>query len=290
MSSNNTLNSNVKRYVNGYISAKNSGNQNTIAPLNSNMIRNLKRFINNKRAGAAGAAVAAVQNAGANKIVALGAGQAVLSSTPSSSVENVGKMAARLTNQKGGNSRQNVVAAYNAAFQHAVSIGHPPPVAAQEANKVASEVALNIVPNIKKASNLVSNATGKSPNRINMNFLNSIGNNPTNKQLSTVRRILSDPFSSNNLKARAKSILGPTRGESLLRQAQEPESHPINTRLYKTIKAPNGRNVMLMRANNSARWNFKNNYNSKKYNLNNRLSNNPTIREAVNLSESNLFR
>jgi hypothetical protein len=45
----------------------------------------------------------------------------------------------------------------------------------------------------------------------------------------------------------------------------------------------------VFRANNKARWNFKNDENKTKYNLNNRNKNTPVIRKNVNLNASALY-
>lgn len=56
----------------------------------------------------------------------------------------------------------------------------------------------------------------------------------------------------------------------------------------KMVKAPNGRNIAVVRTNSSSRWTFKNNANKAKYNLNNRNKNTPTIRN-VNVSTGSMF-
>jgi hypothetical protein len=74
----------------------------------------------------------------------------------------------------------------------------------------------------------------------------------------------------------------PTRANGLLAQA-------ARVNLEKTITAPNGRRIVVIRANNKARWNFKNPNNGKTYNLNNRTENIPVIRRNVSLNTSRLF-
>jgi hypothetical protein len=81
------------------------------------------------------------------------------------------------------------------------------------------------------------------------------------------------------------------RGSSLLRQAasaqtQRPATSP---NLEKTVKAPNGRSIVVIRANKNARWNFKNDENKSKYNLRNRNKNEPVVYE-VNVNSGNLFK
>lgn len=81
----------------------------------------------------------------------------------------------------------------------------------------------------------------------------------------------------------------PTRAEGLFAAGQQAQAQrPSRPNLEKTIKAPNGRNIVVIRANNKARWNFKNNANKQKYNLRNRLANTPVAYE-VNVNTGSLF-
>ena len=82
-----------------------------------------------------------------------------------------------------------------------------------------------------------------------------------------------------------------TRGNSLLRQAAAaPTQRPATSaNLEKTVKAPNGRNIVVVRANKNERWNFKNDENKSKYNLRNRNKNEPVVYE-VNVNSGNLFK
>jgi len=86
------------------------------------------------------------------------------------------------------------------------------------------------------------------------------------------------------------SPAAPTRAESLMTQTTRQQSpRQTNPNLEKTIKAPNGRNIVVIRAQKNARWNFKNEENKTKYNLNNRNKNTPVIRN-VNLNASSMFK
>jgi len=91
----------------------------------------------------------------------------------------------------------------------------------------------------------------------------------------------------------AAAFVGPvnnpplTRSESIVAQSQRQQAPP--QAIEKTIKAPTGRNIVVFRANNKARWNFKNDENKTKYNLNNRNKNTPVIRKNVNLNASALY-
>ena len=102
----------------------------------------------------------------------------------------------------------------------------------------------------------------------------------------------------NDIKSRIKAAMNakapaPTRANLLLRQAATQQEPNLSAgSLYsqeKTIKAPNNRNVVVIRANNKARWNFKNPNNATKYNLNNRNGNTPKIRN-VNVNTGNLIK
>lgn len=81
-----------------------------------------------------------------------------------------------------------------------------------------------------------------------------------------------------------------TRGAALIAASQAPaiQRKPSNN-LETEVKAPNGRSIVVTRANKTARWNFKNNANKAKYNLANRLANKPTVYE-VNVGTGNLFK
>ena len=80
-----------------------------------------------------------------------------------------------------------------------------------------------------------------------------------------------------------------TRSNRLFTESQQNQAQrPLRSNLEKTIQAPNGRNIAVVRANNKARWNFKNNANKQKYNLRNRLANTPVAYE-VNVNTGNLF-
>jgi hypothetical protein len=57
----------------------------------------------------------------------------------------------------------------------------------------------------------------------------------------------------------------------------------------KLVKAPNGRSIAVIRKNSSSRWNFKNEANKAKYNLNNRNKNTPTIRNT-NMNTGTMFQ
>jgi len=158
--------------------------------------------------------------------------------------------------------------------------------------------------------NVLINSTATNRNKINRAIANYVMNVNKAKYLNTVARqaipiaqtgaipetvvapVVKAAAQQNNQTAQAaQQVQRQARGSSLLRQAasaqtQRPATSP---NLEKTVKAPNGRTIVVIRANKSARWNFKNDENKSKYNLRNRNKNEPVVYE-VNVNSGNTFK
>lgn len=261
---NSKLSVNVQTYVNGYVNARNSNNPNAIIPMNSQLISNLKNYINKKRPKVAGATAAAVKNVGGSNNVAARAGNAAAAAPSSATPGNVGNRAANAAANAGAGPTVQAAAAAGAAKNHALAIGAPPPVANAEASNAAANAAANATNNPNTAARAA--ATGAAAANVPKNQQNAAAVN-----------------AANNVQP------APTRANLLRQAATQQAPRQATPGMEKTIKAPNGRNITVVRANNKARWNFKNANNASKYNLNNRNGNTPKIRN-VNVNTGNLFK
>lgn len=130
----------------------------------------------------------------------------------------------------------------------------------------------------------------------NVNWSKVNGANLTNKQREILNALRNPFWAARQAEASPSPVqqsprqAAPTRAEALMATAAQAQTQRApRANLEKVVKAPNGRNIVVIRANNRARWNFKNNANKAKYNLANRNKNTPTVYE-VNVSSGNLFK
>jgi len=322
------LNRNLRVYVNAYSKARNANNGAAIPPLNSKVVNALKKYINAKRPRAAGAAAAAVNNAGgsnnnaaaaaagaanasgsspanvgaaaAKPLLALGAppNQAAAAAAGAAKQQALalgqGSNAANAAGAKAAANAANAATpqqAANAAASGAAAAGLPPNNQAQAAEAAAANelpsgtggVNINTLRGAIGQNVNAMNAARARQEKLRLNvILKKFGNVPNNmrNQVNNYRRRLNNKIGG-VAAAPGVNVAGP-RNEGLVPGVPAPQMQE------KTIKAPNGRNIVVVRANNKARWNFKNAANKAKYNLNNRNKNTPTIRN-LNLNTSSLF-
>ena len=192
----------------------------------------------------------------------------------------------------------------------AVTEGLLPGAEAEAALKNAANANRNLAAAQAKLKQAVTNANrfrGLNVNKLEnaakqFNTMNAPTKNSLrlalNEKLKTLNKTSQQYNRIQNIQAKiggrtAAAFVGPatnqplTRSESLIAHSQRQQAPP--QAIEKTIKAPNGRNIVVLRENNKARWNFKNDANKAKYNLNNRNKNTPVIRKNVNLNASALY-
>ena len=132
------LNRNLRTYVSAYTNARNKNNNTSIPPLNTKVVNALKRYINAKRPKAAGAAAAAVNNAGGSNANAAAAAAGAANAS-GSSPNNVGAAAAKPLLALGAPPAQVAAAAAGAAKQQALALG----MGSSNANNVGANAAAN---------------------------------------------------------------------------------------------------------------------------------------------------
>jgi len=298
--------------------------------MNSKMISNLKRYINNKRPKVGGTTAASVKNAGGSNNLALAAANAAVQASPNASPGNVGERAANAVQNAGGNATVQAAAAAGAAKNHALAIGAPPSVANSEASNAAANAAANATKNPNVAANAAAEgaaAANAPPNAqanaarnahenvsenlgvesgqgVNLNSLKGAIRQNTNafnsararteklrlqvllRKLGGINKLNQTTRNNVNTYNRKLNAKLATRPNPLLSQAA---AHQANV-LKKTVKAPNGTNVVVVRKNASSPWNINSINNRTKYNINNRNKNTPTITNQSNVSTGNLFK
>jgi hypothetical protein len=314
----NQLNSNLERnvriFANSYFKNRNSPNK--LPPINKYLTNSLHKYMNAKRPRAAGAAAAAVQNAGgsnANAAKAAAGAMKANGATPGA----LGIAAAAPLLALNAPPAQAAAAAAGAAKQQALALGMGSNAANNVAAKAAARAANQARPNARPVNAAQTAAAGAAAAGLNANAQAaaasiSLANSGYPGNANNLRRIIevnagmmskgskaealrrlniilgrSGNKLSPNLKNRANAFRSMivrnnaplTRGFGLMRQAAANQTQRPRNNNERTVKAPNGRNVTLIREHKEARWNFKNNANKQKYEIMNRLSNTPEIYE-----------
>jgi hypothetical protein len=241
------LERNVRAYVNGYMSARNSNNKNGIPPLNAKVVNALKHFINNKRPRVAGAVAAAVGNAGGNNKAALGAANAVLAA-PVAKPLALGQAAANGASNNGANSNQASAAAAAAARAQANLQGQSSSTANNAAARAAGNAAANLTSTPNRAANAATNGAAAA------------GLGPTG-QTSAINTAVS------RVNANETGLPAP-----LQMNINVPGS---NTK------------VKVVRNNVGNSWRFANKANNDRYNLNNKNGNVPKVRNIGGFAQEN---
>ena len=343
-----SLSANLRKYVNAY-TPLNKNKRRTNLPMNSNLIRALKNYINSQRPGVAGAVAAAVNNAGgSNNNAAKAAAAAAKAANPNASptavanatskallaiqappsqvVAGAAAAAAKQANANGQNPNNAAARAAAAAANAATSPNTPPAnvariAAAGAANaganqnaqaNAAAKAARNQAENqgakpaeaaevAEEAANEAvmpeSNTTSKSVKILRSYLANHTTNNAVNGQIRMLNRYRANANASGqlnaNLRNKVNARLAHLRGLGAA-QVQRPNTG-INSNetggnapLVLNVNVP-GTNtkVKVVRKNAGSNWNFANNANKAKYNLNNRNANKPTVR---NIGAGNLFK
>ena len=257
---NSNLEKNVRAYVNGYLQNRNTPNK--VPPLNKTMANALHKYINSKRARAAGAVNAALANAKAPAPVqlagGLAAGNAPLTATPSNAAEKV----VTAVQGAGATPTQTVTAATATAEQQALQQGMTPAAAQTKAVNVAGATAAAIAQTPEAAAQIANKAVlaaGGTPTNANkaaklaalLAVLNKFnGKNNTwysNQNLTTLNKEVNNASRNINLNANTRARLNivksrlknamnakapapePTRANLLQKQASQPEpaSQPV---------------------------------------------------------------
>lgn len=244
------LERNVRAYVNGYMSARNSNNKNGIPPLNAKVVNALKRFINNKsnkRPRVAGAAAAAAGNAGGNNKAALGAASAVLAA-PVATPSALGQAAANGASNNGANSTQASAAAAAAARAQANLQGQSSSAANNAGARAAGKAAGILTSTPNRAANAAGNGTAAA------------GLGPTG-QNSAINTAVS------RVNANETGLPAP---------------------LQMNINVPGSNTkVKVVRNNVGSKWRFANKANNNRYNLNNKNGNVPKVRNIGGFAQEN---
>ena len=137
---NKKLEANVRKFVNGYLSARNKNNTTAMSNLTRNIGANVRAYVNLKRPKVTGAVAGALAGAPVNVQVA-GADAAEVVS-PTSKPENAARQVSQAVTRNGGNNTHAAAAAAAAAEQQALGQGQPPAAAQQAGAEAAAESAV----------------------------------------------------------------------------------------------------------------------------------------------------
>lgn len=255
------LNANLRTYVNAYTNARNKNNNASIPPLNAKVVNALKRYINSKRPKAAGAAAAAVNNAGGSNANAAAAAAGAANAT-GSSPNNVGAAAANPLLALEAPPAQVAAAAAGAAKQQALALG----MGSNKANNVAANAAANAAnaarPNATPTQAANAAAAGAAAAGLNEN---AQGN-------------AAEAAAANaNLRAKVNARLSHLRGLGAAAQVQRPNNRfknmNINTLVAATKKNLANNNKAKLRAAINAKMGTLNENSMNRVRLVNALGN-----------------
>lgn len=196
------LNTNLRKYVSGYINARNRNNKNTQVPLNAQLVASMKKFINSKRPRVAGAVAAAVGNAGGNSENAAKAAQkAQQAARPGANPVTVGLNASKPLN----NPNQVTAAAAAAAKQQALNNGLGTNEARQAGENAAAQAAQQARPNATPVQQAQTAAAGAAAANVNAEraalsaLLNASNiNSMNNSQLRNLKTLLNTKYKNVN--------------------------------------------------------------------------------------------
>jgi hypothetical protein len=132
---NNKLEANVRKFVNGYLSARNKNNATAMNNLTRNIGTNVRAYVNLKRPKVTGAVAGAL--AGAPVPVQVAGAEAAEVVSPASSPETAARQVSQAVTRNGGNANQAAAGAAAAAEQQALGQGQGP-AAAQQAGAEAA--------------------------------------------------------------------------------------------------------------------------------------------------------
>ena len=339
-----SLSANLRKYVNAY-TPLNKNKRRTNLPMNSNLIRALKNYINSQRPGVAGAVAAAVVNAGGpNNNAARAAAAAANAANPTASptavanatskallaiqappsqvVAGAAAAAARQANATGQNANAAAARAAAAAANAATSPNTPPATVARIAAAGAANAGANANAQANAAAKAAktqaenqgakpaeaaavaeeaaneadmpeSNNTPRSVKILRSYLANHATNNGSNVQIRMLNKYRANANASGKLNAilrnKVNARLAHLRGLGAAAQVQRPNTGITsnetgsNAPLVLNVNVPGTNNkVKVVRKNAGSNWNFANNANKAKYNLNNRNQNKPRVRAVVN--------
>jgi hypothetical protein len=248
---NKNLEAKVKKFVEGYISARNTNNKAALNSISRNFATNIQAYVNLQRPKVTGAVVGAVQNTGARPPVQVAAANAAESVNPSANPGTAGQQVSQEVTGNGGNSNQAAAAAAAAAQHQALGQGRTPAAAQNEAVSAAVESAVETTSNpAAAAQTAAAGVVAAGGNNANANkaaklaALSSVLNNFNGKNntwyanqnlnaLATkVNNAAKNVTLNNNARARlnivkkhiksAMNAKEPTRANELVKQASQP--------------------------------------------------------------------
>ena len=137
---NKKLETNVKKFVNGYLASRNKNNTTAMNNLTKNFGTNVRAYVNMKRPKVTGAVAGALTTAPLNvKVAGAEAAEAV---SPKANPETAAQQVSQAVTQNGGNNKQAAAAAAAAAQHQALEQGKTPAAAETEAVNAAVESAV----------------------------------------------------------------------------------------------------------------------------------------------------
>jgi len=314
------LNANLRTYVNAYTNARNKNNNASVPPLNAKVVNALKRYINSKRPKAAGAAAAAVNNAGGSNANAAAAAAGAVKAT-GSSPNNVAAAAAKpllaleappvqvaaaaagaakqqaLALGMGSNKANNVAANAAANAANAARPNATPTQAANAAAAGAAAAGLNANAQENAAEAAAANATPRSIKILKTYLTNHTANNGANVQIRMLNKYRAIANASGqlnaNLRNKVNARLAHLRGLGAA-QVQRPNTGiranetAAAAPMEMNINVPGSNTKVKVKRNNpGSNWYFANSANNSKYNLNNRNQNKPRVRNVSGFNQEN---
>ena len=248
---NQKLETNVKKFVNGYLSARNKNNTTAMNNLTKNIGTNVRAYVNMKRPTVTGAVAGAVQNTGASVPVQTAAAEAAEGVSPIANPETAAQQVSQAVTLNGGNNNQAAAAAAATAQHQALEQGQTPDAAQNEAVSASVKSAVkNTSTPTEAAQTAAAGVLASGGNNANANkaaklaALSSVLNNFNGKNntwysnqnlnaLSTkVNNAARNINLNNNARARlnivkrrinnAKKAKEPTRANLLKAQANQP--------------------------------------------------------------------
>jgi hypothetical protein len=242
MDPNSKLNTNIRTYVNSYIKARNSGNSNSIIPVNTRLIGNLKHYINNKRPKVAGTTAAAIRNANGTTRAAASGALAAAQTPPNAPAERAGLNAANAVRRQGGGPNAQAAGAAAAAQNHALAAGATP----LAANNAAARAAANAAAAATQAPQLAINAAANGAAAANVPVSENLGvESGQGINLSSLHGAINQNTNSFNLsrarseKLRLQVLLRKIGGLNKLNQNTRNRVNAYNRKLSVKLISPN---------------------------------------------------
>jgi hypothetical protein len=155
---NKKLETNVKKFVDGYLASRNKNNATAMNNLTKNFGMNIRAYVNLKRPKVTGAVIGNLQTTGAPMNVQVAAAEEAERIPLNAKPENAAQQMSQTVTKSGGNPTQAASSAANVAQHQALGQGEKPPVAEQEAVRAAVRSSLQNTSTPEEAAQTASAA------------------------------------------------------------------------------------------------------------------------------------